>query len=636
MSTRKLTRKEKEAARKEQPIVQMTKEENGNSLPFWWAWLPAVLGFILYAQTLNYGFVLDDYSAILENKSTMKGFAGLGEIFSTSYRYGYIFVADELYRPLTKAIFAICWGIAPNNPMPGHFINIVLFSLTCFLIYQYLLKWFPGQALMAFASATLFAAHPIHTEVSANIKSLDEILSLLFGLISLEMYRRYSQEGKVKFLVVASVCFFAGLLSKESTVTFLPVFFLIDWFVLKRSPVKSWKALSILTGVLFLFLLIRYQVLHDERFTQTPPSVVDNALMWQKDRFIRVFAAIAMLGLYLQVLILPYNLSFDRSFPEVLPKGFSEWETWVSLIICLALVIAGWDALRKRKDYGFAIWFFAFTISLSSNLFFMIGTHYGERLMYTPSLGIIMLAACGLQGLSGYQISNSSFTPRAWMLLVPILVIASVATISRNTVWKSNSSLYLSGISTAPNSSRVHYYQGLHLVKPEQLEKFPAALRDSAKKAGINHLLKSVELYPTFSDAWTQLGVTYFRDKKMNEAMEAYNKGLSANPNDPVLLNNSGTVFFEIGNIQEAISRFQRAVNLKPDYAEAWMNLGSCYGATGRYDEAIPYLEKAVAADPMLSQAYYYIGITWRNKGNEAMAQQYIQKSEQVKSMSGR
>jgi tetratricopeptide (TPR) repeat protein len=629
MEQRKLTRREKQAVRKEQP-EETIKAVTAHKFPGWWSWLPAVLGFILYAQTLNYGFVLDDYSAILENKSTMKGFAGLGEIFSTSYRYGYIFVTDELYRPLTKAIFAICWGISPDNPMPGHFINIILFCLTCFLIYQYLLRWFPGQALMAFAAATLFAAHPIHTEVTANIKSLDEILSLLFGLISLEMYRRYGQEGKTKFL------FYAGLISKESTVTFLPVFFLMDWFVLKRSTLKNWKALSVITGVLLLFLLIRYQVLHNERFAQTPPSVVDNALMWQKDRFLRFFAAIAMLGLYLQVLLFPYNLSFDRSFPEVLPKGLSDWETWASLIVCVALFVAGLDALRKRKDYGFAIWFFAFTISLSSNLFFMIGTHYGERLMYTPSLGIIMLAAWGLQGLTGYQINNLVFPTRTWLILAPILVLASVATIFRNTVWESNSALYLSGISTAPNSSRVHYYQGLHLVKPEQLEMVPAASRDSAKKAGINHLLKSVELYPTFSDAWTQLGVTYYRDKKMNEAMAAYNKGLSTNPNDPVLLNNSGTVFFETGNVQEAISRFQRAVNLKPDYAEAWMNLGACYGATGRYNEAIPYLEKAVAADPMLSQAYYYIGITWRNMGNEALAQQFIQKSEQVKSMSGR
>lgn len=636
MSKSKLTRKEKEAARREQSAPNKATEAAKASFPTWWAWLPPLLAIVAYIQTLSYGFALDDYSAIQENKITMKGISALGEIFSTSYRAGYIFVSDELYRPLTKSIFALCWEIAPNNPMPGHFINIALFALTCYLIYRYLLHWFPGQALMAFSAATLFAVHPIHTEVVANIKSVDEILSLLFGWISLEMYRRYAVEGKTKYILQCAFCFFLGLISKESTVTFLPAFLLIDWFVLKRSPLQSVKALGVLTGVLVLFLWIRYKVLLNDRFTPGLPSVVDNALMWQKDPFLRVFAAIAMLGVYLQVLVAPVHLSFDRSFPEMMPKGPGDWEVWVSLAVLLTLTVAGVMALRRQKDWGFAIWFFAFTVVLSSNLFYIIGTHYGERLMYAPSMGIVILAGWGLQALSAYTAHSFTFSARAWLVLLPVLALGIGRTIARNPVWKSNSTLYFSGLTTAPNSCRVQHYQGLHLVKPENLELFPVASRDSARKAGIGHLQKAVALYPTFSDAWMQLGVAYFREKKLDAAIDAYNNGLRANPNDPVLLNNSGTIFFEKGNLQEAINRFQRAVNLKPDYADAWMNLGSAYGMAGKFDEALRYLEKAVEVDPMLSAAYYYIGITWRNKGNEMMAQQYIQKSEEVKKMSGR
>src|SRR4051812_3161556 len=122
MSRQKATRKEKfstePVSKKAGAIVKQQTDNTKRNLGL----IIALLALILYGSTIRYQYVLDDYSSVIENKSTLKGFSAIPEIFKTSYRYGYIFVADELYRPVAKSLLAIEWGIAPNNPMFAHLI----------------------------------------------------------------------------------------------------------------------------------------------------------------------------------------------------------------------------------------------------------------------------------------------------------------------------------------------------------------------------------------------------------------------------------------------------------------------------------------------------------------------------------
>ncbi|MBK9319544.1 MAG: hypothetical protein IPM91_12505 [Bacteroidetes bacterium] len=63
-------------------------------------------------------------------------------------------------------------------------------------MYTFTAKWWPNQLQVALLTAALFAVHPIHTEVVANIKSLDEILAFLFCLLSLDLFLEYTKSGK--------------------------------------------------------------------------------------------------------------------------------------------------------------------------------------------------------------------------------------------------------------------------------------------------------------------------------------------------------------------------------------------------------------------------------------------------------
>ena len=74
---------------------------------------------LLYANTLDHDYAVDDQTAIIQNKLTHEGLSALPKIFTSAYRAGVDDRKDGLYRPLSSALFAIEWQIAPGNPARG-------------------------------------------------------------------------------------------------------------------------------------------------------------------------------------------------------------------------------------------------------------------------------------------------------------------------------------------------------------------------------------------------------------------------------------------------------------------------------------------------------------------------------------
>ncbi len=628
MSRQKATRKEKISSQSNIKPAENNSKIKVNHLQKYLAAIIVVVSFIVYANTMNHGYALDDYSSIIENKTTQKGFDAIGEIFRTSYRYGYIFVADELYRPVAKTVLALEWGISPNKPSTAHWVNILLFMLTGWLLFKTLVDWLKGNLFVAFAATLFFITLPIHTEAVANIKSVDEILGFLFGLLMLRSIHKYNVTGNTMSLLKAALWFLIAIFSKESSITLLAVIPLVGYFFSDKPLKSTWLPTLVCLGVAFIFLAIRSKVLGPVGIS-LHPSITDNMLMAAPNLLTRMTTAIYLLGLYLKTIIAPTVLTFDNSFPQLPIIGLMNWQFIVSGIILLAMLVVAIRGWKKKEIYSFAIFYFFITISVSSNLFVIIGTHYGERLMYTPSFGICLLLAVVLHRLLSKKpeeqkhdfLADNKFS---LIVVITISLIYGGLTMARNPIWENNATLYSSGLISSPNSTRVQYYMGNHLIKEDQLKGKSPQQQDSILKAGIGYLKTAVKLTPSFTDAWNQMGIAYARLKNPQEAIKCYNEGLKYNVNDPTVHNNLGTVYFTAGKYNEALAEFQEAVRLNPRYSEAWTNIGSCYGSGQQFDNAISNFEKAISVDPNNAMANYYLGITWRSKGNETLAQQYL------------
>src|SRR6185295_7084766 len=99
---------------------------------------------------------------------------------------------------------------------------------------------------ITFIASLLFIAHPIHTEVVANIKSLDEILSFFFFVISLFWLQKFFSTNQKRWMLLAVSSYFASLLSKESAITYLAIYPLVIFFFTKNSPAKNLQTTALM------------------------------------------------------------------------------------------------------------------------------------------------------------------------------------------------------------------------------------------------------------------------------------------------------------------------------------------------------------------------------------------------------
>jgi tetratricopeptide (TPR) repeat protein len=342
-----------------------------------------------------------------------------------------------------------------------------------------------------------------------------------------------------------------------------------------------------------------------------------------------------ILGLYLKLFLFPHPLVSDYSYQQIQLITFSDWRFLVSFVLLAGLFVFALKNIRRRDVLTFGILFFFITASVVSNVFAIIGTSMAERLMYAPSFGFAMATGVLLVrilkadenrlylNLTQFFYSNG----RVFLLTAVILILYSFKTITRNSDWENNYTLYTADVQNSPNSARTHYYLGNYLVKNEYLNELDSTARSKALDRAVSELHQAIKLFPQFADAYNELGKAYIEKKDLQNAGKNYKTAIDINPTNPTYHNNYGTILFQTGKYDEAISEFHEAIKWNPCYADALSNLGSCYGTAGKFDDAITYFKKAIGCDPAYASAYYFLGMTYRYKKDETNAQQYLNKA---------
>ena len=159
-------------------------------------------------------------------------------------------------------------------------LSIVLYNPKAFVTHAALLRQafahcakFPTAAFVSFFTALIFLVHPMHTEVVANIKSLDEILALLFSVLFLNSFLSFHQIKNFKTLLIIVTFLLLALLSKESSVILLAIA-PIAMYVFTNDSIKNilLKTTPILIIVL-LFTIIRITI---SDIPVTKPDIMDD------------------------------------------------------------------------------------------------------------------------------------------------------------------------------------------------------------------------------------------------------------------------------------------------------------------------------------------------------------------------
>jgi tetratricopeptide (TPR) repeat protein len=614
----------------------------------WIMLLLAAIAFLLYSNSLRNGFVLDDNSAIESNSIVQKGIKAWPELLNTEYRAGYWTAQGNLYRPLSLMVFAALWDISPNNPYPGHLLNCLLYALTAVLLFRVLNRlWSDRNGFLPFLTTLLFVVHPLHTEVVANIKSLDEILSLLFLLFASWNLLNYRDKGGVRPLILAGLCYFLALMSKESAITFLAVFPLMAYFFFTdaKRPLTGIVVSSLVPAL--IYLMIRQAVLGSQKGEPYHLLLIDNSLVGAADFMEKTASAFVLLGKYLWMQLYPQPLLADYSVNQIPLVRWNSPSAWLSLVAYLTLAALVMLRFRRKEKWVFGIAVFLITISLYSNLLITIGTNFGERLAYLPSFGACIALVTGLAAVfpkrpamkaGSFASAFASHKELAVVVLIASLLGARI-TYARNTDWNSYLSIYEADVRKASESARLNYWYGMEVMKVRGLKATDPVQQKLYYDTALYHLDKALTILPEYGDAYAQRGLLHYRRGEMALAEADYKEAARLKVGQWGMYSNLAIMYGQrmmeesdtakvrmlfdeaMKNLRYALQVDPRPATIYKNMANLYHNLGMWQDAIFRYKEALehvtPEYERLVPEINMCLEECY------RLSGDSANAQYY-------------
>ena len=574
-----------------------------------------IIASILFLPTITFDYALDDGLIITDNKFTQQGIKGTKDIFTHDAFEGTLgegaqYVAGGRYRPFTQFIFAIQKELFGFKPWIGHLTNILSYALLMvilFLTIKALLSFPPfnkeNAKLIAFLATVLYLFHPIHSEVVCNIKSLDEIFSMLGSLGAILLLLSYHNKPKIYKLFLSGFIFFIALLSKENALTWIGVW--LFWLIFthksfsKKYIINSFVVLLIPAA---LFLFIRSQVLGAFLNTEIPKELLNNPFI-NSTKTEEIATVLFTWLVYFKLLIFPHPLTHDY-YPKQIPiLNFGDFRVWLAIIMVLAIIYILIKSWKKNPIIAFTILMFIANFSMVSNLLFNVGTFMNERFVFSASAGFTLVA--------GWLFTKWGERSPKWAMyvLIAILVLYGVKTVSRSFAWKDNLTLFTTDAKISRNSSRVNAAAAETLVTVAEKTSDPIQKQKMLEDA-LFYINRTKNIDSNYYAICDISGRIYFAMKNYEMALESYMDCINKNENQ-ITYNNIyavGVNAFDDTAVHVAYKAFKFLTEKFPNNADYLYHLSLSYRFMERFDSAIISLQKVINIDSCHSEAYNQLG----------------------------
>ena len=559
----------------------------------------AIFVFALYFNTLDSPFIFDDVGNIQDNPYIRLTKIGFGDIAKAALE------SPASNRPVANISFALNYYFHKYNIEGYHLVNILIHIATGILLYYFvkatlgiaslrsrygLYKWIP------FLTAGLWIIHPIQTQSVTYIVQRMNSMAAMFYVLSFLLYvKARLAEEKRKKVALFTFCVLTGIIalgSKEIAAT-LPFYILLyEWFFFQEVSL-SWFKRHILLLIVILVLLSITALMF---LGAHPLEIILNSYKARDFTLTqRVLTEFRVVIHYVGLLIFPHpsRLNLDYDFP-LSYSLFDPITTLFSLggifgLIALAIYMA-----KKEPLLSFCILWFLGNLAIESSV---IGLEIiFEHRTYLPSMLVSLMAiTLAYQYLKQRRIRVAA--------LCVIVMVYSVWTYERNSVWGDNVTLWTDCVEKSPGKARPHYNLGYAL-----------ASRENLKEATIQYF-EALQIKPDYADAHYNLGNALVKQGRTAEAIEHYTKTLQIDKDYVNAYSNLGYALIDQGKIDEAISQFSRALQIKPDHADVHYNLGNALVKQGRTAEAIAHYTRTLEIDPDYVNAHNNLGSVLIDQG---------------------
>lgn len=458
---------------------------------------------VLYAWTLDFPFVFDDYFYMTENPLFLeaKDFPQLTQFreFAQSPARRNLdpdFATNLILRPVAYASLHLNHALDGFNPRWYRALNVVIHGFNAWLVF-YLLRLLTRRCglgadsvfWLSAGTALVFVAHPLATESVTYVIQRFTSLSMMFYLLVLCLYLKVADTEKLwprRLLMTTAVLFLAlGMLTKEDVFTAPFVAVLLEVGLLGRGlKAAVWRA----RGLLMLTPLIPGLVWLTSWAQNGGDWSLEKALNivnlrnqpWSHEDYLMTQATVVVD--YMRQIFWPTDLNLLPEWP-----AYHSWleQPVVLSVTLIAVLLLGFTWLKFRRGSSIhsslcwvsLLWFFM-TVSISSSLIPLPDLKADHR-TYLPSMGLLVFALALVDWL------RLRFIPADhWRRIMPvalslIVLMLTVLTVQRNEVWRTNVSLWQDTVKKSPGQFSAWMNLGAAYAESQEHDK----AIDCAKRA---------------------------------------------------------------------------------------------------------------------------------------------------------
>ena len=638
----------------------------------WWPLVAlGAIGVLLYVNTFGHQYALDDIAAIGQNLFVKQGLKGINDLMRTEF-WHFSNISLGYYRPLSLITFALEQEyFGDKHPEYSHMINAGLYGLTGVSLGALLQKWLPGKVVVAFLVALVFITHPVHTEIVANIKGRDELLSFLFISLMLLTYwkqlestTKFWYEGRktdlalgglltvfnvvggwvigssilvnsfgataggvIGVLVMGALsttwvglscaALYFAFLSKESSLVSLALIPAMQYWFGKRNVFRSLISLWPLLIITALFFYQKKQMIGT--LGGNPPTDWANypyAILNTKTSTMFKFFLY-----YLRLLVLPHPLVYDYSYNVIPTGGTGDVMTWLGFVALVGMIVLSWIGFRRRSLWGFGLFWFFVTMMPGLGFIASRGGILAERFLYASVMGFAFVLVWAVQALAERMGWSKEVTGRTMTEEAETVGIGS-SLLTPKPVWAR-------AMNYAPLALVIGLATGLYSFKtitrnPDWKDNF--TLFNSA----LPYAPTSCQVQRHVANEWIEKGLKErARIDTANTRMARYRTKADSVKRYQAMLPEYNKEAGKYARL--ALDHLQESCRIYPNFGESYFSMAYVFQRiTPNVDSAKYYYKQTIRAASSYAPAYNNLGVIYQNEGKYPLASYYYNKSMEV------
>ncbi len=556
--------------------------------------LSSFLVFLLYWRSFTSPFVYDDLDGIVNNPnlSSWSDFTHRFLLRPVALTTSLLSHTGSTYRPLfwlTLFLDRAIWGL---NAGGFHATNVALHLFNGNLAFL-LLRRLRQPLLPAAATALLWLALPINTEVVAWVSGRAYALCTLFVLACLLSALNYFRGGKAGW---AAACFIAAacaVLSHELGVVLIPLLLLLP-----LAAQEIWSKKVFITLAAACLAIAGVEALRFKVGVKTFSGLASAK-----------GASLALIH-YVALTLLPIHMSVERSTSIVLNQP----HPWLILESAGFFLTFTFAVIVRRRLPALFLGLVWFIICIAP---FCLAQNYqgiAERFVYLAALGLVTTLVV-LPSLT----STTRFRAPLLALLALWFLWNLYRTSERANDWSDPVRLYQASLRATPQSPSVHYNLAFSLRERGGLDE---ALEEYGRVLALD---------PHYPNAYASLGDVYLKLNNFIAAQAAYRQALFQAPNDTAVLLNSGVAYQNAGALPEAETTYKHILQIDPANSPAHVNLGVLFLAESKNNDAAHQFAMAIDLKSKDPVPYYNLGALLQKGGRGDLAMVLYKKVLELK-----